>query len=511
MSKFIKILLIILSALLVLMIFISLPWRFQHDSPIMFYISFLMDHFGYVPYRDIFDMNMPGADFAYYFIVKIFGYSDLGIRTADLLILSILLGVNWLWMRKISSRAAWMGSVLFGLAYLNLGAAKSMQREYLVLLPILAGVYLYSSEPKAPFLRNIAIGFFFGAAATIKPHAAVGLPLIVLLEFLQMRKNLNISGSKQVWMFTKHTLFPVAIGFCLPLAAVFIYFWATRSFAEFLDMAKNYWPLYAALGGDHKIRYGLVRAGYLFENFFALGGLTVWLAPAALGSFLALFHSPLDEKQKQQVILLVGLTICYGIYPVFAGQFWKHHWIPFMFFVIQTSALCLIYPPVKENLGRRLFPIILLLFAAMQVIPFAAYKDFFTGQKLAPPEDGRVDQIVQYLAPRLRPEDTIQPLDWVGGAVHAMLILKAPIATPFIYNFYFYHHISNDYIQGLRSKFIEELMESPPRFIIDVETGNTASVQGDDTTTDFKELEDLLDKEYRVVNKGNGYIIYELH
>src|ERR1041384_5050785 len=102
MNRLLKLMLIALSIFLVLMGILSLSWRFQHDSPIMFYIAFLIDRFGYVPYRAIFDMNMPGTYFAYFIIGKLFGYSDLGVRYADLLILIAMLIVNWLWMRKIS-------------------------------------------------------------------------------------------------------------------------------------------------------------------------------------------------------------------------------------------------------------------------------------------------------------------------------------------------------------------------------------------------------------------------
>ncbi len=41
---------------------VSLSWRYVHDSPLMIYAGFLISH-GTVPYRDLFDMNMPGTYF----------------------------------------------------------------------------------------------------------------------------------------------------------------------------------------------------------------------------------------------------------------------------------------------------------------------------------------------------------------------------------------------------------------------------------------------------------------
>ena len=51
----------VLSVLLGFIFISSLQWRMVHDSPIMMYLTFLIDHEHYVPYRDFFDMNMPGT------------------------------------------------------------------------------------------------------------------------------------------------------------------------------------------------------------------------------------------------------------------------------------------------------------------------------------------------------------------------------------------------------------------------------------------------------------------
>src|SRR6188768_2935226 len=61
----------------------SLDWRMRHDLPMMMYQAFAMDRFGFVPYRDFFDMNMPGTYATYFAIGKVFGYGDPGVRVAD--------------------------------------------------------------------------------------------------------------------------------------------------------------------------------------------------------------------------------------------------------------------------------------------------------------------------------------------------------------------------------------------------------------------------------------------
>ena len=54
------------------------------------------------------------------------------------------------------------------------------------------------------------------------------------------------------------------------------------------------------------------------------------------------------------------------------------------------------------------------------------------------PIDMPDDEIAAFLlAADLQPGDTVLPVDWTEGAVHAMLIAKALPASPFIYDYYF--------------------------------------------------------------------------
>ena len=124
------------------------------------------------------------------------------------------------------------------------------------------------------------------------------------------------------------------------------------------------------------------------------------------------------------------------------------------------------------------------------------------------PKGGRVDEIADWLKSRLLPGDTVQPLDWTGGSIHAMLLAEAKLATRFIYDCHFYHHISSTYTQKLRESFIEQLHETTPRFIIEIST-RKPWVSGIDTTREFPKLKDFLDDYYKIAFKGDGYLIYE--
>ena len=54
----------------------SLGWPLIHDAPIMHYVAWLIAQ-GLVPYRDAFDMNLPGVYLIHGAVLAVGGASDL--------------------------------------------------------------------------------------------------------------------------------------------------------------------------------------------------------------------------------------------------------------------------------------------------------------------------------------------------------------------------------------------------------------------------------------------------
>ena len=126
------------------------------------------------------------------------------------------------------------------------------------------------------------------------------------------------------------------------------------------------------------------------------------------------------------------------------------------------------------------------------------------------PKNGRVDEIAAFLrAANLGPDDRVQPLDWTEGALHGMLNAKAVIASPYIYDYHFYHYVSNPFIQDIRRRHVELLRSNPPRFLIDVD--DQLKPSGIDTTDSFPELEAFVEENYRMALVGDNYRILEFH
>jgi hypothetical protein len=467
----------------------SLRWRIEHDLPLLLYVAFAINRLGLVPYRDIFDFNMPGAYTLYRGIGAVSNYSDLGVRCADLAILGATLALSFAFMKPFGRRAATCGAALWAIVYLSSGPSESLQRDALVVPVLLLALVSDAGISSRSTARRIAAAAFWGVAATIKPQAAIGFPVIVAFEC--------IAASRQRIPRTRVTaiIASAAAGFAAPLIGVLIYLAYIGSLSAFTEVVTQYLPLYAHLSGGHTPLSGLERAVYVLRNVRRFSGaemLPLLCIPAVVGAYAALHHSRLGASEKRRVTLLLALAACYWVYPVISGAFWPYHWFLCTYFVVQLSSLCV---------------------AFIATVPVEFFASSLSTRAMPPPKDGRVDAIAQYLASELREGDTVQPLDWTGGAVHAMLIARAKLATPFLYDFYFYYDVSNPYVQELRRRFIDRMRTSRPRFIVDV-LEDKAWVNGPDTTVDFPELRDEIASHYRAVhhltvNGKDDVVVYE--
>src|SRR5437867_2751862 len=92
-----------LAAALLVVASFSLAWRIKHDTPLMAYIGFLVHGLGAVPYRDFFDMNLPGTHLFFAACDFLVGSSDVGYRAIDVGMLVLLGVVTWSWMRPFGA------------------------------------------------------------------------------------------------------------------------------------------------------------------------------------------------------------------------------------------------------------------------------------------------------------------------------------------------------------------------------------------------------------------------
>jgi hypothetical protein len=264
-----------------------------------------------------------------------------------------------------------------------------------------------------------------------------------------------------------------------------------------LESARHYWPLYTQINGQMEINHGAARWGTILNQVWRLAGNTIWLIPAGIGVYLA------PAAQKRTAHLLAGFAVCYALYPALSGQFFPYHYIPFTYFIVLLASLCLIESKWRAGVFLLLLGVIIL-----NIRPSSSVVRQLDGKPVTTSTD-RAGEIERFLDRNLQPGDRVQPLDWTGGALLAMLETRTSLATSYVFDFYFYHHVSDSYIQDLRADFMNELQASSPRFIIEVTAIDKPWISGTDTSRDFPELRVFLEQNYSVTMQRDDYLIYE--
>jgi 4-amino-4-deoxy-L-arabinose transferase-like glycosyltransferase len=508
-------LLALFAALLLLKAYSTLDWRMEHDTPILHYAAFLMDKHGLVPYRDIFETSMPGTFAFHYLIGKLFGYGDVPFRYVDLTLLSILLVATYVFMRRFGRLVASWAAILFGLVYLSAGQTMSLQKDYVGIIPIALALLCIPAKTDGPvrLARFALVGLLFGLSVLIKPQLGIALP-IVFGTLLVFRWH---SQRKSTRDFLKCAAVTGA-ALLVPVGITLVWLAANAALVPFINIMFNYLPLYNSMTGSHETISELAFVVYLIEKTFTFGGLGVLLLSSLFAYYHVVTHAGED---RATTISLTGLCLCtlaYAVYPTLAGKFWPYHYVPLAFFCSISVGLLLYagpQPPTSRWMRRMKETLLLLALVIVVAVQLSLPQyvdslasDLRSGSEAHAPKGGRVDEIAGWLQGRLQPGDSVQPLDWTGGSIHGMLLAEAQLATPFMADYVFYHHVSSACVQGLRQTFMSQLRTASPRFIIEVLT-NKPWVSGIDTTREFPELRQFLDDDYAVAYEGDGYLIHE--
>lgn len=508
----------LLALLFIMEIWLSFEWRMVQDSPLLHYVAFLISEHNYVPYRDVFETSMPGTFLYHLALVQNLGYSDIAFRLADIGLLFIALALVRGIMRQIDPLAAWASVVTIGLIYLGLGPSSSLQRDFVGFVAVLSAIWI-ARRPQTSWWRGaFSVGALFGFAATVKPHLAIGAPAVLVFYVNEWRwENLDDS---MTWVKRAIRVFAISgVAFLLVIGLVLAWLWSKGALAAFWEMVTRYLPLHVDMTGAIATVTPAEKAEYVARKLSR--DLRLWLPPALLGLFVAYFVAAVSRRQRRLVILLAALLVSYAIYPVLAAQFWIYHWLPFRIIAVMCASLLLLQlkyfrggTALQYGFGGCFLVCALVWSGFMTLQPLQLSKPWgfraqLSGLPAPAPKKGRVDEIAVFLQiADLKPGDRVQPLDWTEGAVHAMLIAGAQPATPYIYDYHFYHYVSDPYIQEIRRRYISRLQAKPPRFMIDVD--DQLKPTGIDTTDTFPELDRFVVENYDVAMAGKGYRILEL-
>lgn len=479
----------------------SVVWRQYLDTPLLNYAGYLINEHNRVPYRDVFETSMPATLFFHCFLGRTVGFSDLAVRFADIVLLLTAMLLIFLIVKSFSSYQAVFAALLFALIYQSFGAKMALQRDFIGTVAILAAIYtalVNAALAEKTVIKMLLSGFFIGIGAGFKPHLAIVLPVIAFFSPVRPFKT-NI-----FWKTLGIQIFGFTVSFSIP----FFWIWKLGGLEHFWMMFSRYLPLHTQIGHDFTLNLWPGKLWYSISGLLLLNDHLILLLTSIIAIYLARFtrHNTLTISNKILFNFISVVTAIYFIYPAISGQFWFYHWSAFLVFAaISTSFLpeVLLKPWPKFLLTGMLFFLL-----GLQVPLADEFKLQLSGQAVPAPLNGVPDRISSFLKKNLQPGETVQPLDWVNGAIHGMLEAKALIATRFLYDYHFFHHLSSPLIQDLRREFIDSLTRKPPDYFIYVFL--KSRVSGPDTSQDFSELGKFLFNNYDLIEKQDEFAIFKI-
>ncbi len=503
----------------------------REEVSLLHYVAWLVDQRNYVPYRDVFETSFPGAFAFHVMIGRLFGYGDTAFHVFDWLWLTILLWITWRILNVFSARTAWVGAATFFALYFAQGSAMTLQRDYVGILLLALSLLLALRWQFSLRWRSVIIGFLLALAMWIKPHLLIALPVIVWMLLYPVELSAAFSVRDRVT-----AVFCGMAGAFFASAVILLWLYMSGGFVPFLHMVLDYLPVYMSddgirsamwlyvhidplspwidryipsdLGGQNPVSAGWIWqlaniTGHLLEHFFA------WVLLIVAGIWRGFSLTQPKTQQRQLVVALLLLCLLFWLYPVLANKYWNYHWMPYRYFAVLCGSL-LVLPAADGKLLARLI-------AGASGVWFI----WLISGKLPPPSGETIqqtleiwqeqgfkqqrypeDDVAEYLAARLREEDTVQIIDEGGPAPRALLLAQALPATPYLTYRQLLVNASQPIVQKMREDFIHRLQASPPRFVVDTHTVPRVTHAG--APYQFPEMESLLAQRYRkVVNRCN--------
>lgn len=446
----------------------------------MHYIGWLMTQ-GKMPYRDVFDMNMPVTYWVHWALIRIAGTGDLPFRIFDLCVTAMISLLIFAISRPAGWFAAALGATVFAFYQISGGPLNMGQRDLIFTVPFLAafyGVLRIVDNAERPIAWAIIAGTLYGAAAGIKPLAGAYVVFIVILlaatPFGGRRQKLRVVAA----LIASSAVVPaIALG------------WLCRAGAlgDFVALLTQYLPLYAKIDRDRN------TLAYLISYRFLM-----WMRTArvawAVSVVMALWQAAVLLRQGSRRSILFVSLLGYGAFHYLAqGKGWDYHLRPFV------AAMCILTPQlVERQLQSRAIwvraGVVCAMLASLAIMwNFARVELQEAAEPMA--RVAREDGLAQLLRSRLQPGQTVQILDSTDGGAAVLLKARALLATPIMYDFQVLaHDPAIPIVAKLRSRLMDGMREHPPQFILIFARGYPTS--GFERIERFPTLNDWISAHY---------------
>ena len=416
----------------------SLHWPLVGDATLMHYVVFLMHH-GYVPYKTIVDINLPGSYLAEAAAMHVFGGGPLGWHLYDLTLCLVLIAAT---IKIASGYAGIFAGTLFLLIHLQDGLAQTGQRDLLIAVLLLCAYAVLFAAQHRP--RNglpiLVFGLLLGFTVTIKPFF---LPLGVVLVLMSMRPAREHGLSPRIHLGC------ATLGLFFPSIAVLAWLWGQHALRSFLVAFTVLIPFHATLGRK--------PMAYLLTHCMSpilplcIAWVIVWV----------LRRKPLD---LERIELLVGVAIALLAY-VIQGKGFPYHRYSLIALLLLLMGMDF-FDALKHTGAARLLSIAALAYACFLIAPRAAWavRSFSPAEPFEQALAQTLDHDLQANPANL--SGNVQCLDTFGGCINTLYNLRLVQSTGFLYDCYLFVPGHNPASDQYRAAFWAAFQHARPRIVI---------------------------------------------
>jgi hypothetical protein len=417
-------------------------WPLIHDVPLLHFIATRMLA-GDLPYRDHFDMNLPGTYAVHLLVLSTLGSSDAAWRTFDIGLLLLTSWTLYSYCRPGGVALAVWAALIHIPLYLTFGPSNTGQRDAMVVPCMIVGLHLTArSMERTGHGWSLGVaGFLFGLAATVKPYVVVLLAMLVALYILQNWRTPRVAVRGALSLCSSAAI---------PLGGMLMWLAASGSLASFLDLLVGYLiPFYGGLMRRSPIELLLKLVAFLIASGLGLA-LCAGLQRGALASHRA---------------RLAAAALAYGgIHFLIQGKGWNYHLLPLQAFALMAATCWFSLAVQRGGRPRSLALAVLLIVSGVVGARGLLVVERPTSLATAKPLVGALVDDLQAIG--LAPHATVQVLDTTDGGIHALFRLGLRQPTRFIYDFPLLHNEGTPFVQRLRGELIADLQAHRPAAIV---------------------------------------------
>ncbi|MCX6546184.1 MAG: glycosyltransferase family 39 protein [Acidobacteria bacterium] len=368
-----------LAAVLVLIAVIRLRLLavpFERDEGEYAYMGNLILHGG-LPYRDAYNMKLPGTYGMYSAIMAVFGSSPAGVHAGFMLLSLATIALMFVVFKRLfSPMVALVAATVYGLLSVSsplLGFAA--HATHFVNFFALLGLLFYSRwNERRPWLQGALTGLMFGLAFLMKQHA------VFLVAFGGLMVLVRVA-SVRPWLWKKMFMAVMAyvVAAAIPYGIVVLVMAANGAFGRFWFWTVTYATSYASAETPWDVGAALFRLSFgpIFREYPV-----VWLL--ALAGLAAVWVARYELHQK---ILVTSLAV-FSVAAVLPGlNFREHYFVLLLPAVGVLAAIALdfftrLVPSVRGGSVVRALPFVAV--AAMGIFAMANDRAYYVDD---PPDE----------------------------------------------------------------------------------------------------------------------------